>query len=299
MKTKVFFGVLLLMLTSLSLPARGEKIDRIVAIVNGDVITQDELDTFARMAMLDGEAEPPVKDPVELRRFFLERMVEDKLILQEAKRMQLKTDEEVIEGRIRDIRFRAGSEAGFQQALLSQGITLSELREKLKNQYLIFLAVQREVKRKSQVSPKEVTEFYEKNKALFLAPDTLVVDSIFIEDPQALKEAESILSRGGDFDETARLYSKRGSIGKVSRGQLKKDLEDFIFSLSPGEPSKPFGVEKGHYIFLVKEKIPASEKQLDEVKERVIAMLENEKAELILKTWLEQLKDKAYISIRQ
>ena len=299
---KISFGRSLLAIVicfSLTVSARAEKIDRIIAVVNGDVITQDELDTFTRMAKLDEEAEPEFKDPKAMEKYFLDRMIEDKLILQEAKNLQIKTDDSIIEDRIRDIRFRAGSETAFQQALMSQGISLSELRDKLKNQYLIYLAVQREVKAKSQVSPKEVTDYYEKNKDQFKTSDSLAVDSIFVEDKDALKDLQAGLAKGDKFDDLAKQYSKRANIGSIEKGQLKKSLEDFVFSLPAGIPSKPFAVEGGYYIFLVKDKVAGSEEKLEDVKEKVKNMLENQKAELVLKTWIEELKDKAYISIRQ
>jgi len=105
-------------------PVRAEKIDRIVAIVNGDVITQDELDMFARMSLLDGEAEPPMKGEEEMSRYFLDRLIEDRLILQEAKNMQLKADEKIVEDRIKDIRFRAGKRDGFSAGAGQPGVSL-------------------------------------------------------------------------------------------------------------------------------------------------------------------------------
>lgn len=281
------------------MPGRAEKINRIVGIVNGDVITQDELDMFARMSLLDGEAEPPMKDEEEMYKYFLDRLIEDRLILQEAKKMQVKADEKIIEDRIRDIRFRAGSEMAFQQALASQGISLAELREKLKNQLLIYMIVQKEVTNKVRVSPKEVTEYYDQYKDRFMVPEAVAVQSIFIEDKDILKSVEQKLAEGEDFSALSKTYSKRGDLGTVSRGQLKKDLENFLFVLEAGKPSGPFAFDNGYYVFLVKEKIPAAEKSLDEVKEKVEAMLEAEKSEKLLKSWLEDLKDKAYISIRQ
>lgn len=282
-----------------AVPVHAEKIDRIVAIVNGDVITQDELDMFARMSLLDGEAEPPMKGEEEMSRYFLDRLIEDRLILQEAKNMQLKADEKIVEDRIKDIRFRAGSEMAFQQALASQGISLTELREKLKNQLLIYLVVQKEVTAKARVSPKEVTEYYEQHKDRFMVPESVAVQSIFIEDKEILKEVEQKLAAGEDFSTVAKTYSKRGDLGTVSRGQLKKDLENFLFACETGKPSKPFAFDNGYYIFLVKEKIPATENSLDEVKDKVEAMLTSEKSERLLKSWIEDLKDRAYISIRQ
>jgi len=278
---------------------RAERIDRIVAIVNGDVITQDELDMFTKMSLLDGEAEPAMKDEAQRSRYFLDRLIEDRLILQEAKKMQLKADEKIIEDRIKDIRFRAGSEMAFQQALASQGISLTELREKLKNQLLIYMAVQKEIKNKTQVSPREVTEYYEQHKDRFMVPESVVVQSIFVEDKDVLKEVMQKLAAGEDFSALSKTYSKRSDLGTVSRGQLKKDLEDFLFACEIGKPSKPFPFDNGYYIFLVKEKIPPVERSLDEVKGKIESILTNEKSEKLLKAWIEDLKDKAYISVRQ
>ncbi len=278
---------------------RAEKIDRIVAIVNGDVITQDELDMFARMSLLDGEAEPPMQGQEEMSRYFLDRLIEDRLILQEAKKLQIKADEKIIEDRIKDIRFRAGSEVAFQEALASQGISLAELREKLKNQLLIYMVVQREITEKARVSPREVTEYYEQHKDRFMVPESVMVQSIFVENRDILNEVEQKIAAGEDFSALSKTYSKRSDLGKVSRGQLKKDLENFLFSCAIGQPSKPFAFDNGYYIFLVKEKIPATESSLEEVKGKVEAALKSEKTERLLKTWIENLKDKAYISIRQ
>jgi parvulin-like peptidyl-prolyl isomerase len=296
--TRFFFGLIFVGIQMAGV-CQAEKIDRIIAIVNGDAITQEELDMFTRISLLDGEADPDLKEPEAMYRYFLDRMIEDRLILQEARKLQFKADEKIIEDKVRDIRFRAGSDLAFQQALSNQGVSLSELKDKLTNQFLIYLVVQREVKGKTQVSPKEVTDYYEAHKDLFMVPESAIVESIFIEDPAALKEVEKRLAKGESFAALAQEYSKRKDLGKVARGNLKKDLEDFIFSLDPGRPSRPFAIDNGFYIFLVKEKLPPTETDLGEIKEKIIAILESEKSDLILKSWLEELKDKAYISIRQ
>jgi len=226
-------------------------------------------------------------------------LIEDRLILQEAKRMQIKSDESMVEERIRDIKFRAGGELAFEKALTSQGITLNELRVKLRDQFLIYAVIQREVKSKANISPKEVTEYYEAHKSEFASPETLVVDSLFAKDKETLVQAEKQLQEGKEFQEVAKTYSEKASLGSVSKGQLKKNLEDYIFGLKVGQYSKPFEAEDGFYIFLVREKVPPSEKLLEEVRQPVMAALENEKTARILKGWLEELKDKAYISIRE
>jgi parvulin-like peptidyl-prolyl isomerase len=276
-----------------------EKMDKIVAVVNGDIVTEAELDIFMKMAVMDQDHDLKIDDPKELKKQSLDRLIEDRLILQEAKNKQLKVDDSQIEDRIRDIKRRAGSELAFEEALKNQGITLSDLRERLKNQFLIYSLIQKQVRNKAQVSPKEVTEYFEQHASDFVTPENVVVDSIFVEDKNDLEKVETELGTGKDFNEVARSYSKKSSLGYVTRGQLKKNLEDVIFSLDVGQCSKPVEVEGGYYLFSIKEKLAPSKKTIDEVKDKIAVDLENAKGEKILKEWIEGLKDKAYISIRE
>jgi parvulin-like peptidyl-prolyl isomerase len=279
--------------------ADAEKTDRIVAIVNGDIITADELDLFVKMSAMDEQGGTKSVDPKELRKQLLDRMIEDRLILQEAKRTQLKIDEGILEERIQGIKEKAGSELAFEQALKSQGVTLTELRQKLKNQLMIYSLIQKEVRSKVHISPKELTDYYEQNQDRFVVPETAVVDSIFVKDKEALKEVQAELDRGKDFSEVSGAFSQKSNLGSVARGQLKKDLEDVIFSLDIGKRSEPIPVEDGYYIFFLKEKHLASRSSIDEVKDKINRELEDVKMEKLLKEWLEELKDKAYISIRE
>lgn len=285
--------------TGLCWPYRlwAEKMDKIIAIVNEDVITEDELNLFMRMLGSE-EGDFAQIDPVAFKKMLLNRMIEDRLILQEAKRLELKPDEKIIEDRIKDIKQKAGSDRAFEEALKSEGISLNEIREKLKNQLLIYLVIEKEVKAKANVSPKEVTDYFQQHRDEFMTPETLVVDSIFVKDKETIEKVAGELAEGKEFKDVSETYSQKSSIGDVRRGQLKKDLEDFIFGLNIGQSSEPFQVEDGFYIFLVKERHALASETLDGVKDKVIAQLEKAKMEKILKEWLLTLKEKAYISIR-
>lgn len=294
--------ILLFFLTTafcLPRPVFAQKINKIVAIVNGDVITQEELDLFMKMAQMDKEEGLPQENPEELKKELLNRLIEDRLILQEAKTLQLKIDESLVEDRIRDVKQRAGGESAFNEALRNQGFSLTELREKIVNQLLIYNVIQKEVKAKVNVSPKEVADYYQDHESEFLTPEAVVVNSIFVPDKENLEEVERQLGEGKDFNEVAKTYSKKSNLGVVPRGQLKKELEDAVFSLGVGQCSRPVQVEDGTYLFLAKEKRPASKKTIDEVKDQITANLEKTKLEKTLKGWIEGLKEKAYISIRE
>jgi peptidyl-prolyl cis-trans isomerase SurA len=278
-------------------PCRAETFDEIVAIVNGDVITEAELAVSIKLAALDPDS-PEAEDPVERRRMFLERMIEDRLILQEAKRIGLKPDEKMIEERVARIEAQAGSAQAFQEALKAEGISLKELRDKLTNQMLIYFVIQREVRDRVTVSPKEVTDYYYANPEEFMSAESIVVDSIFVNTPQELEQVIAELDGGKDFGVAAKAFSKKSGLGRVTRGQLKKELEDFVFALDVGQCSRPLAWEDGTYLFLVREKTPASQTALEDVKSLISDKLTQQKMQRRLREWVEGLKNTAYISIR-
>ncbi len=301
MRNRILFFILILF-SILSIPFFGfcaEKLDKIAAIVNGDVITEEEISMFMRMTDIAENSGLSVDDPKKLRSQILGRMIEDRLILQESLASGFRPDEKVIDDRIREIKERAGSDLAFEMALKQQGYSLSELRKKLTNQLLIYMAIQKEVKSKVLVSPSEVTEYYNSHQDRFISPESVVVNSIFVSDKELLDKVVELLSDGKDFKEVSKEYSQRSNLGTIARGQLKKDLEDIIFSLEPGVVSKPVSVEGGWYILLVKDKHPASRRSLADVKGIISLEIEDQKTQKKLKEWLERLKDKAYISIRE
>ncbi len=274
-----------------------ESTDRIVAIVNGDVITEDELGIFMRVAKLEDE-DATKGDPKEIRKAFLNRLVEDRLVLQEAIRLGVKPDDTRIEDRIKDMKMRAGDERTFERALSVQGLTLNELRQKLRDQFLVYMAIEKQVKQKIQVSPKEITEYYDAHRDTYVTPESASVDSIFVESQEEVARVQAQLAAGKDFMDVAREFSKKASLETITRGQFKKELEDFIFALTPGKSSAPFPVDGGFYIFLLHEIKPVSQGTISDVRDAIKDELEAQKTQKALREWVEGLKDKAYISIR-
>ncbi|MFH1691750.1 MAG: peptidyl-prolyl cis-trans isomerase [Candidatus Omnitrophota bacterium] len=300
MKKKIFLVCLWIICCFLCVKGYvfAENMDRIAAIVNDSVITEAELALFASMTDIDNDGEMSDNDARNLRKKLLQRMVEDKLILQEAKKLNLIVNERMVEERVEEVKEKAGSQEFFDLALKQQGITLNEFREKLRNQLLVYLAIQHVITEKIKISPKEVTEYYQEHEDKFMMPESALIDSIFVEKKETLDEIQDQLNNGKDFNDLAQKYSQRANLGLVRRGQLKKDLDNFIFSLKQGQCSLPFEFDGGYYIFLLKEKKEASCKPIKEAKSEILMILQSDKMERKLKEWIEELKEKAYISIR-
>jgi len=291
------FLVVLFFCCVLSPPAFGQRIDKIVAIVNSDVVTEQDLDVFMKVAEVS--LEDADVDAEAARQLLIERLVEDHLILQEAKVQQLKVDEEAIDERIRNLKFRAGSGVAFDQALRSQGLSLAELRAKLREQYLVYAVIQREVREKVMVTPREVTDYYQEHTSMFSVPESAVVDTVFVKDQETAAAVREALAKGESFDVVFEKHSQRANLGSVRRGQLKKELEDFVFGLEPGVPSQPYAFDDGYYVFVLRRIEAPTREPLDEVKAEIKKALEAEKFERAYKVWIEGLKQKAYISIRE
>lgn len=300
MKKNIKFKLFLVLFLSsfLTLRVGAEQLDKIVAVINNDIITEGELVTFMKLSMMEKDPETAGKTQVQLKKFCLDRMIEDRLILQEAKDQKVRIDESVIEDRVKDLKERAGGEAVFTEVLKAEGLSLSELKKKFRNQFMIYTLIQREVKDKVNISPKEITDYFNEHQDKYMTPEALEIDSIFVTKKEVLKKVEAELASGRDFKEVVKTYSEKTGLDKVSRGQLKIELEDVIFKLKLGEYSKPFEVSDGFYIFLAYRRLPSSREPLKNVKDAISAELEQEKTVKRLKEWVEGLRDKAYISIR-
>jgi len=279
-------------------PAAAQKMDKIVAIVNSDVVTEQDLAVFMKVADIDPN-DLADQDPKLMRRMFIDRLVEDQLILQAARKQELKVDEGAIDERIREMKFRAGSEAAFDRALSSQGFSLAELRAKLREQYLVYAVIQREVRANLMVTPSEVTDYYQEHSSEFFLPETAVLDTIFATDKAKADASREALIAGKPFEDVFKEFSDRANLGSVQRGQLKEELEDFVFGLSPDKPSEPYAFDNGYYIFVLRKIVPPSRRSLEEVKSEIQKKLEGERFEKAYKEWIEKLKEKAYISVRE
>jgi parvulin-like peptidyl-prolyl isomerase len=190
------------------------------------------------------------------------------------------------------------SEEDFIDFLSTQGLSLTEFRDYLKDQMLNEILINAEIKSRIIISPSEVTKYYESHAADFYFPERARVESIFVNNENTAREVYRKLQSGADFAELRKGYSKRTDLGVVAKGQLRKEIEDVIFNLGVGKFSRPFETSEGYYIFLVKEKIPPSQRALIEVQPTVYDKIWQDKFNAKFKGFMQELKDKAFVQIK-
>ncbi len=158
-----------------------------------------------------------------------------------------------------------------------------------------------------ELSDSEIESYYNKNTARFKEPEKTRASRIYlpfgdIEKDLVLKEAKDLLDQinsGQDFGELARIHSKdekaqdSGDWGLYEWKSLSQQEQDEINRLSPGDVSGVLEISDGAVILKVTEKEPESTQPLKAVRERIINILQDEKARQLAEKKITQLEKAA------
>lgn len=278
--------------------------DKIVAIVNREIITQKDLDDFMNFMNLQLSAKyqgKELEDKMnEIKPDLLNRLIEDRLILEEAKKENTQADDARLKAKIDEIKSHYPSEAEFQDALVKQGLTQADIEKRIREQLLIFEIVDLQIRKKIIVSPKEVTDFYEEHKEEFVQPETRRVNSLITKNEVLANKVISSLGQVADLDKISKEYPlELNDLGAVRKGQLVKEIEDVIFNMDAGSISKAIKIGDTYYIFKLEEVLPLKKYNLVEVQEEIYYRLYELKMQEKLTCWLEDLRKKAYVEIKK
>jgi len=284
--------------------------DTIIAIVNKEVITLKDLREYlaAKHMQLKSEGKSPTEIVAAMQEDTtkgLNRLIEEKLLVNESDKKELAIREIIVDQKLAEVKKEYPSEAVFIEVLSRDGLTITDLKSKIRDQLKAQSIIDYEVRSKIFVNPQEVTEFYEKNLQLFQKPESVNLDSIFIKNETDARQVQErinkvmALLKEKDFKEVAQEYSASPSVGTIFKGQFKPSIEEVVFKLGVGEISQPVTTEEGNYVFKVIAKLPEEIYPIEEVKENIHHRLFQQKFRKRLEDWLEKIKKDAYIDIKQ
>lgn len=279
MMRKIIFIILLVVCTGYSL-SFSDVIDRIVAVVDNEIILLSEYQSQLQLLAAQGAFKELDKNQIEaVKRDLLDKMVEDKLILilaREDTSITVTPAEvnEALEQHIKNLKSRFPSEESFRAQLAQEGLTEKALRQRYKDEVRNQLLKEKLLGKQlntTNVNNLEVKKFYEEFKdSLPMRPASIKLAHIlFYIKPgrEALEskkaEAESLLVRlkaGESFGELAREYSddptaaSGGDLGFFSRGDMVVEFERAAFALAPGQISDVVKTQFGYHIIKCEEK---------------------------------------------
>ncbi len=303
------FAVLTLWASLLSAhPVWGASLqDRIVAVINTEVITLSELeeevgDMKAQTRRRYNGAELTQR----LRQIDymgLNRMIERKLQVQIAKRRGIKvTDDEVKDAiiRLRRLGETPNENDPKELALIKDHLTALRL-------------INQQVRSSLLVSDEEILRFYRQHQDRFLLPLEVRISQILIalgpgSELLAVREraheVHARLKKGERFEELAARYSdgpegrRGGNLGYIRPGDMLPQIQQAIEQAPPGAVTEPIASPIGMHIIRVDDRKPPQFRPFEEVKEDVRNLVFQLKSEEAYVAWIKEQKDKNYIEIR-
>ena len=294
-----------------------ELVDKIAVIVNCEIITQGEIDRFTepiyreyQTLYADDELSARLD---EARANIVNQLIDDRLILGEAKRLKIEVDEREVDSRIEDAKKRFESSEQFEKALAEQKVTLSDLRLRYAEQMMTRRLIDQKVGSKITITPVEISEYYNKHMDEYAQSEEAKVRNILIRPKadaaagEALDLAKEILRRleeGGDFALLAKEYSEGpyaaegGLMGYVKRGDLLPELEAVVFDMKEGEISGIVQTSLGYHILKLEERRAERPRDLSEMRHEVEEAIFRDKVKDKIKEWVQGLRKNAYIAFK-
>lgn len=298
-----------------------EIVDRIVAIVNNEVISLYELDQTVApyiQKVKESQYPPDVERQVlfEIRSQVLNELINQKLTDQELKQQNISVSENEVDNTIERLKeSRQITDEELRKFLEDEGITYDEYRKQTKRQILRARLVNLEVRSKIVITEQDIKDYYNQHIAEYGGEKKYKLSNIFIrvspvateyERNSARNVMESILAEleaGKPFDTLKNIEidsSQRiegGDLGEFSLEDLSSHLREIIEKLNTGEFTPVLQEPFGYQIVYVEKKIESVGKSLTEATNEIEDKLFNQIVDQRYQSWLQSLRDRSHIKI--
>jgi len=294
--------------------AHAVMLDRIVAVIDKDVITWSELfkqmEFEMRAQLKDLEGERRLEFLKRYEKDFLERMINIRLQLLYAESKNIAASARDIDASIQDIKKKYGiTQEQFEQAIAGEGFTVKEYRKMMGDQITLAKLGNVEINSKLIVSDEEVAQYIKKNdlstgNVRYRLRQILLPRNNETSDDAIMRAGEELyrqVENGEDLGKLAARYSKGpnaaggGDMGFIARGELDPEMLRRVENLREGDVTKPFLTPTGLHIIQLTQKKGAQTQE--ELKDEVRFRIQEEKSEKALKNLLKTLKEKRFIKI--
>jgi len=304
------FGALLVIvaLAMAALVVTGCQESDVAAKVNGEVITNAELDKqleqlkkqYPQMFTgADGEGRM-----LDFKQRLLDNLINQKLVEQAAKEKDIKITDADVEKQIEQLKSGFKDDAQFEQALKTAGMTVDQLKTQIRDQLLTQKLIE-SLAADIKVTEAEVQAYYDKNKTQFFQKEAKKASHILFK-PDDKKTAEKVLAQvksGGDFAALAKQYSvdtatasKGGDLGWPTTPYVP-EFETALAKLKKGQTSALVQTPYGWHIIRVTDERKGKQQTLAEVKAQIEQIIQQQRRADGYQKFLDDLKKKAKIEI--
>ncbi|MCB0377597.1 MAG: peptidylprolyl isomerase [Bdellovibrionales bacterium] len=306
-----------LALTLVGPMAHGKILEKVYAVVNGEIITLTEISDYQEKLKHGGLindllfSDPAVREKaMKNRDFLIKLLVDEKLIDFEVKQNGFLVTSERVEKEIDGIAKKQGiSLAQLKQALRSQGVSFAEYQDFIKKSIERKQLIEKEITSQIKISEQDIVSHYlatNKNSKHQIFQYNL--SHILLKNSDAAKAKELVdeLKEKKNFDAMVKQYStdedtkdKHGQFGTFQSGEMIGAIEKAIKDLKPGDTSDVVKTPMGLHIFKVVDKKlvqdPAIEKKKQEIYQTLFARAFKEQLDF----WLAHKRKEAIIQVNK
>lgn len=299
--------------------AAGETLNRVVAIVNDDLVTLYELNkkiqalTGLTPVELRGQNE---ENYYKVRSQILELLIDEKITRGKIQEMGIEVDQKEIDNAIEKMKSdNKWTQEDLVSRLQSEGLSLEKYRENMKGELERIRLVNLEVRSRILIRKEMMTQYYEENKDRFNEEMKVHLASIFLlpKNPDDEKESLEIEKKGGDilarlkagedFKDLARKFSQGpgaedgGYLGVFKLDELNPGLKKILEVIPEGGFSDLIIMPKGIQIIMMVKKDGGKAKSFEDVEDAIYGILYQEEIDKRYKAWIKELRERSYTKI--
>ncbi|WP_419787821.1 SurA N-terminal domain-containing protein [Pseudodesulfovibrio sp.] len=302
-----FVVCLALVLMPLSAHAAEVVLDRILVKINDDIITQYDLDQEIKpiLDQVKGKtlSETQKKQLADLRKQALEKMVNDKLMVQEIKKYNIEIPDKAVDDEINRIKQeRQMNDDQFAEQVKKDGLSMQEFRDRVKSMLEKQELLGYMVHSKVLVTDSEIQKDYEEHRNDYLLEKMVELGIILLPPDVSAVEVKKRIEDGEmTFAEAAAKYSvgpgkdKGGSIGEMDWGDLAEDWKQSIDGVPAGGVGTPLKVQGKDALLSPIKIVEDRLVPLEDVKDQISEKLLQAKRQTIFNEYFEKLKQSSVI----
>ncbi len=310
---------MIVLLAFFCVSASAKVVDRIVVIINNEIITLSDIDLARKRLnseMVDDtllqlyDQQSLKKDPKALKDY----MIDERIIDGEVKKQGLEATIERVEQEMRETAQRNGiSRAQLVEAVTRNGTKFSDYQAFVKTGLQRQSLIQKEIISRIKISDEDISTYYLKEKGIKSSQvfEYDIAHILFL--PQnggeaaAKERAESTLKRlknsSTSFDKMASQYSEDpnfaqgGFLGSFKAGEMIKEIEAGVRGLPAGEISEVVRTRIGFHILKVLKRTLVEDPAIASEKDRIRGALYTEAFKKQLRLWLDRKREEAFIRV--
>lgn len=310
MRTLFKITALLILSLGVPLPAPCEVMDRIVAIVNDDIITLKESEKHVRVEKSDRFVSVneyltnmKLKEKMDL-------FIDDVLIRQQAKKLKIEVSDREVESIVEGIKKQyLISDAELREQLKKDNVTYEDFLIGIRTNVLKNRVLARVISPEMTVTEKDLRDYYERHKSEYV-DEEYRLQQVFIsgQRPDAQKralDAHKRLQQGTPFESVVKEFSDDtagaghgGDIGFVRRGELIPQLRAAVELLQPATYSNVIATPYGLHILKLIERKQGDLMTFETAKDSIHQRIVQEESEKRYKDYITKLRQTSYIEVK-